>query len=58
MAASAQHDPVREVLGHDERLFSAFLRYQLRQEVTRDLFGECGTPGGCRIAHRKQRNLT
>ncbi|MGO5267145.1 hypothetical protein ACTQ1D_00455 [Parafannyhessea umbonata] len=46
MAASAQHDPVREVLGHDERLFSAFLRYQLRQEVTRDLFGECGTPEG------------
>ena len=46
MAASAQHDLVREVLGHDERLFSAFLRHQLRQEVARSLFREDGAPGG------------
>ena len=46
MAASAQHDLVREVLGHDERLFSAFLRHQLRQEVARSLFREDGGPGG------------
>lgn len=46
MAASAQHDLVREVLGHDERLFSAFLRHQLRQEVARNLFREDGAPDG------------
>lgn len=44
MAASAQHELFREVLGHDERLFSAFLGHQLRREVARNLFRGDGAP--------------
>ncbi len=44
MAVTAQHELFREVLGHDERLFSAFLGHQLRREVARNLFRGDGAP--------------